>query len=148
MHAFLPKPFSEKDLISTIIKLIPEKMSAAEVEINGENLIDMKELERIAGGDKAFLHEMLRIFIRSSEEAMVKFRQNIHNSDRIALAEVAHKLAAPSKHMHATELYGHLKKLENSVESLSSKEIDELIKTIEKEVNSINSFLKNKLDES
>ena len=91
---------------------------------------------------------MLRIFIRSSEEAMVKFRQNIQNTDRIALAEVAHKLAAPSKHMHATELYGHLKKLENSVESLSFEEIDELIKTIEKEVNSINSFLKNKLDES
>ncbi len=148
MHAFLPKPFPEEDLISTILKLIPEKMSTAEVKINGDELIDMKELERIAGGDKAFLNEMLRIFIRSSEEAMVKFRQNIQNSDRIALAEIAHKLAAPSKHMHATTLYDHLKKLENSAESLNSTEIEELMMIIEDEINQINLFLKQKLEGS
>jgi len=149
MHAFLPKPFPEADLINIILKLIPEKIIVAtEITINGDDLIDMKELERISGGDIAFLHEMLRIFIRSSEEAMVKFRQNIQNADRIALAEIAHKLAAPAKHMHATKLYGHLKKLENSAESLTPSEIDELMKTIETEINLINSLLKQRIESS
>jgi signal transduction histidine kinase/CheY-like chemotaxis protein/HPt (histidine-containing phosphotransfer) domain-containing protein len=148
MHAFLPKPFPEGDLINLILQYIPEKMSKPVTKINEDDLIDIKELERIAGGDKAFLSEMLRIFIRSSEEALVKFSENIQNSNRVVLAEIAHKLAAPSKHMHATSLYNHLKKLENSVESLTPGEIDELIKIIKSEINQINLLLKHKLESS
>jgi CheY-like chemotaxis protein/HPt (histidine-containing phosphotransfer) domain-containing protein len=145
MHAFLQKPFAEADLISLIRKLVTEKMSEGKpAEIAP---IDMNELDRISGGDKAFLDEMLRIFIRSSEEALVKFRLNMQKSDFIAISEAAHKLAAPAKHMLAIELYNHLKKLENSAESLRPDEINGLIEIIENEIRQVNSFLWQKLGE-
>lgn len=145
MLAFLQKPFAEADLINLIRKLVPEKMSESKpAEIAP---IDMNELDRISGGDKVFLDEMLRIFIRSSEEALLKFRMNMQNADKIALAETAHKLAAPAKHMLATTLYNNLKKLENSAESLTSDEITGLIGIIENEIRQINSFLRKKLGE-
>jgi HPt (histidine-containing phosphotransfer) domain-containing protein len=146
MHDFLQKPFAEIDLINRIRKLVPEKMSEAEPAAVA--LIDMNELNRISGGDSAFLNEMLRIFIRSSEDALVKFRLNMQKSDFIAIAEAAHKLAAPAKHMLATNLYNQLKKLENSVEKMTSEEINELIKMIENEIRLINTFLRQKLDEN
>ena len=146
MHAFLQKPFAEADLINLIQKLVPEKLSKHEP--TETTLIDINELDRISGGDKAFLDEMLRIFIRSSEEALAKFRKDLQNADRIALTETAHKLAAPAKHMLATTLYNNLKKLETSAESLTSDEITGLIRIIENEIRQINSFLRQKLGEN
>jgi len=146
MHDFLQKPFAETDLINRIRKLVPEKMGEAEPAAIAP--IDMNELDRISGGDKAFLDEMLRIFIRSSEEALVKFRLNLQKSDFIAIAEAAHKLAAPAKHMLATKLYNHLKKLEHSAESLTPDEINGLIGIVENEIRLINTFLRQKLDEN
>lgn len=146
MHDFLLKPFAETDLIIRIRKLVPEKMGEAEPAAIAP--IDMNELNRISGGDNAFLNEMLRIFIRSSEETLIKFRLNMERSDFMAIAESAHKLAAPAKHMLATKLYNHLKKLEHSAESLTPDEINELIGIIENEIRLINSFLRQKLDEN
>ena len=146
MHNFLQKPFAENDLINRIRRLVPEK--ANETEPAAIAPIDMKELDRISGGDKVFLDEMLRIFIRSSEETLGKFSLCIQKSDFIAIAEAAHKLAAPAKHMLATTLYNHLKKLENSAENLTPAEINGLIEIIGNEIRLINSFLKQKLDEN
>jgi HPt (histidine-containing phosphotransfer) domain-containing protein len=107
--------------------------------------IDLDELERISGGDTAFFNEMLKIFIRSSEEALTKFQQNIQSSDWSGLVETAHKLAAPAKHLQATTLYEYLKKLENNADSYPPEEIIKLIGKIEHEINSINFILKQKL---
>jgi len=145
MHDFLQKPFAETDLIDRIRRLVPEKVN--EIEPEAIIPIDMNELNRISGGDKVFLDEMLRIFIRSSEDALVKFRLNMQKSDFIAITEAAHKLAAPAKHMLATNLYNQLKRLENSAEKMTLEEINGLIEIIEKEIRQINSFLKKKLDE-
>jgi len=146
MHAFLQKPFAESDLLNTILKLLPKGTGEASQKIIAiDAAIDLDELERISGGDTAFLNEMLRIFIRSSEESLAKFQKNLQNSDWSALAETAHKLAAPAKHLQATSLYNHLKKLETTVENLNPDEIKALIDSITMEINNINSILKQKL---
>lgn len=148
IHAFLQKPFAESDLLKTILKLLPEKVGDANQETSADNTaIDLNELERISGGDGAFFNEMLRIFIRSSDESITKFYQNFQNADWGAMAETAHKLAAPAKHMHATILYNHLKQLENTAEISNQEEINKLIGLIELEINNINSILKQKLRE-
>ena len=107
----------------------------------------MDELERISGGDSAFFEEMLRIFIRSSEEALTKIQMNLQTADWNSMSETAHKLAAPAKHMQATVLYNHLKRLENNMENSNPEEIKLLINEIEREIKSINSILKQKLEE-
>jgi len=88
---------------------------------------------------------MLKIFIRSSEESLTKFQQNIQSSDWSVLAETAHKLAAPAKHLQATVLYEHLKKLENNSQNSHPEEIKKLVAEIEHEITSINSILKQKI---
>lgn len=146
MKAFLLKPFAESELLSVVLKLLPEKTEEPMPEAIAKNTsIDLDELERISGGDTAFFNEMLKIFIRSSEEALKKFQQNIQSSDWSALVETAHKLAAPAKHLQATTLYEHLKKLENNSQNSQPKEIKKLIAKIEHEINCINSILKQKL---
>jgi HPt (histidine-containing phosphotransfer) domain-containing protein len=107
----------------------------------------MDELERISGGDAAFFDEMLRIFIRSSEEALTKIQMNLQTADWNSMSETAHKLAAPAKHMQATVLYNYLKELENNMGNGNPEEIKVLINEIEREIIGINSFLKQKLGE-
>ncbi len=146
MHTYLLKPFAESVFLKTIMELLPEKT----VELRHEAIVknttlDLDELVRISGGDAVFLKEMLRIFIRSSEEAVSKFQQHSQSPDRSILAETAHKLAAPAKHLQATSLYNHLKQLENTAENSSSEHINELIGTISDEISHINSILKLKL---
>lgn len=144
MNAFLQKPFTESDLLNTIIGLIPEKH---EVPNQGNANLNLNDLELISGGDDAFVIEMLSIFIRSGEEAILKFRQYSQMANRTGIAETAHKLAAPAKHLNETFLYNHLKKLENTVEGLECEEITNLIGVIELEINRINSILKEKTKE-
>ena len=146
MHGFLLKPFSESELLNSVFKLLQEKTEESREEAPGNNTtINFDDLERLLGGDAAFFNEMLKIFIRSSEEAMAKFNQNLQNTDRIVIKETAHKLAAPAKHLQATALYEYLKKLENNADSYPPEEIMKLIGKIEQEINSITFILKQKL---
>ena len=148
MHAFLQKPFAESDLLTSILKILPEESEKSDEGVVTQNTsIDLNELERMAGGDTVFFDEMLRIFIRSSEEALVKFQLNLQNSDWNAITESAHKLAAPAKHLQATVLYDYLKQLENRAENTTPEEIKKLIGLIEMEIKHINSILKQKLKE-
>ena len=148
MHAFLQKPFAESDLLSSIIKLLPEKIVDTHHNAIAKNTtINLYELEKLSGGDTTFFNEMLQIFIRSSEEALTKFKQNLQRADWSALAETTHKLAAPAKHLQATTLYANLKKLENSTKNSQPDEIKKLLGEIEKEIRHINSILKQKLGE-
>jgi len=148
MHSFLQKPFTESDLLQAILKLVPEKSEEKYPNIETKNTIfDLDELERISGGDKNFFLEMLSIFIRTSEAGLKKIQQSFHDSDYSTLTEAAHKLAAPAKHLQATSLYNHLKKLENSTEEANSEELKKLIGMIENEITQINSILNLKLRE-
>jgi signal transduction histidine kinase/DNA-binding response OmpR family regulator len=148
MHAFLQKPFVEVDLFKAILNLITEPNEEIQMKPNDEEIFVLDELERISGGDTAFFNEMLRIFIRSSEEALHKFQKNYQNKDWSAMAETAHKLAAPAKHLNATSLYNHLKKLETTVENLNPVEVQGLLEVIQMEINNINSILKQKIGKS
>jgi CheY-like chemotaxis protein len=149
MNVFLQKPFQEKDLFNTILQLISEKKyPEQQVKSEIQTSFNMSELERMASGDDAFFKDMLRIFVRSSEEALEKFRINLQNNDRMPIAEAAHKLAAPAKHMQANSLYKNLKQLETQIESLSGIEVERLVDEITNEISAINDMLKKRLDEA
>ncbi|HAH24679.1 MAG TPA: hypothetical protein DCL77_13160 [Prolixibacteraceae bacterium] len=146
MHDFLHKPFTESALLSVVMQWLPEKTKEPLQElIVKSTTIDLDALERLSEGDTEFFDEMLRIFIRSSEDALLKIHQNFQSSSWIVISEVAHKLAAPAKHIQANTLYANLKKLEISNENSNPAEIKILIMDIEKDIHHINSILKQKL---
>lgn len=146
IHTFLQKPFSEQALFDAVLNLLPLENNIPEHE--NSPAVDLEELEKMTDGDPVFFAEMVRIFIRSSENGLAAIQENFQSGNRIGMVEAAHKLAAPAKHMHATNLYANLKKLENESESIDDmQEIKQLIDQIEKEIGQINRFLNEKLDE-
>ena len=147
IHSYLQKPFAESALLDAILKLIQEKAGDTQPKTIAENsAIDLQELKQILEGDDAFLNEMLKIFIRSSEETLEILHLNYLSSNWTAIGESAHKLAAPAKHLQAMNLYNKLKILENTAANSHPEAIKNLIESIEKEIKHINSVLKQKLD--
>jgi len=144
IRGYLQKPFTEAALLETVLKMVSEDELPSKVPT--ENTIDLVELERLSGGDDKFLKEMLEIFIRTSEEASIKLEQYFDKSDWRQIAETAHKLAAPAKHIRGTQLYDLLKNLENTAETSNRETVEELISKIRKEVSDINSLIGKRLD--
>ncbi|MFA5329629.1 MAG: response regulator [Prolixibacteraceae bacterium] len=146
---YLQKPFTEFSLFNAINKILhttPEEKSYNPVEKNPP--VDLEELMQMTGGDKAFFDEMLKIFIRASENGLAKIHHSFNISDWIGIGEAAHKLAAPSKHLHAIKLYANLKILENeATESKDMEKTQRLIQEIEQEIIEINTYLTQKLSD-
>lgn len=146
MKAFLPKPFTESQLLSVIDQFIPIREAGAkpaETDIRASHAVAGKyvdELKRIAYGNHEFFLEMIRIFIRSSGKSLFDIREAFNGEDYDMLSHHAHKLASPVKHLQADDLYKKIKKLENNrTYQMSHTDIDQLIGEIEQEIGEINS---------
>lgn len=146
MKGLLQKPFSEADFFNAIIKLLPESDGDMPVQDESLGAINLAELERMADGNDAFFNEMLEIFIHTSENGLASIHDNFQTKNWNVIAETAHRLAAPAKHMMAFTLYETLKTLENEVKvNENESEITRLIDCIEHEIRRINIFLRKKL---
>lgn len=141
---FLSKPFSESDLFNAIISALKEEEETGAVEPNDFGL---EELERLANGDRQFMKEMIRIFIRSTEKGIKDIQAALLIEDWQAISDAAHKMAAPCKHIMATNLYDKIKELEQNTADLKyCEQVPELIKTIEQKVKKINKSLTEIID--
>lgn len=151
MHNFLSKPFSEKDLFSTLQETIsientPVQKKKEISQAQSIPSIDLSELERMADGNQSFVIEMIEIFIRSSENGLKEIRKNLRLKNWELISECAHKMAAPAKHMKALSLYSKIKEIEQEAElAQNEQKINLLYKEVEQEIKMTNSYLKNVL---
>ncbi|WP_372931946.1 Hpt domain-containing protein, partial [Mariniphaga sediminis] len=105
------------------------------------------DLERIANGDPAFLREMILLFIKTSENGLSNIQDAVAQKNWEAVSEAAHKMAAPSKHLHAFGLYEKLKRLETEPQNSPNPEIiEELYRAVKKETDEVVASLKHYLD--
>ncbi len=147
MLGFLQKPFTESEIFQAIMEQISSN-SKNEHETTTDPLINLNELQRMAGGDNSFFNEMLELFVNSSEKGLITIQKGLQDNDWEAIYEAAHKLAAPAKHMMATPLYQQLKLLENKMTSNPDPdELKGLVNSIEQKIHQINQFIKQKLNE-
>jgi signal transduction histidine kinase/DNA-binding NarL/FixJ family response regulator len=146
MKGFLLKPFSEKELLNTIVSLLPSEKD--KTPTNFAQQINMAELLRLANGDKKFLREMILLFIKSSESGIENIEKAIRDENLTSVSENAHKMAAPGKHIGAANLYGNIKKLEKMAqENAETESIFEVFQNIKNEISELNAFLKSQLNE-
>ncbi|WP_372776687.1 ATP-binding protein [Mangrovibacterium sp.] len=141
---FLQKPFPERTLFDILLQLkdnIGNRDEFAPSPAADHLEFDFQELKNSFGGDEAFLKEMVLLFIQSGEKCCQSIDQALQNRDRNELAEAAHKLAAPAKHMLATQLYNQLKELE------AQSPVEESWKTIENMVDQIKIRINSVLDQ-
>ena len=147
MAGFLTKPFSEMALFKAIIDKLgikDDSQSTTDNPPKKAQKIDFKNLKRLANNDEAFFMEMLQIFIQSTEDGASKLEQASLSDDYTQIAETAHKLAAPTKHLGATNLNQLLIALEKEAQTNKREtNIKELIMEIKKEIQATNQVILN-----
>lgn len=146
MVGFLSKPFSEADLFGIIYKnLEVEKEIAGHVAGDPRPEINFDELKRLANFDQSFFTEMLEIFIRSSESGVLSIENGFGSNNLLAVADSAHKLSAPSKHIHAEKLNSLLGELERLARDNKPGDVPHLINEIKEEVAAVNRYIRDYL---
>lgn len=145
MSGFLMKPFSEKELFDAVSPFLNTSHSEENKQVNQK--IKPDDLERIANGDPVFLREMILLFIKTSKDGLNNIHDAVAQRNWEAVSEAAHKMAAPSKHLHAFGLYEKLKRLETEPQNSPNPEIiEELYRSVKKETDEVVASLKHYLE--
>ena len=124
MNGFLPKPFTEEMLLTTILSVIkdyaPETkadlVSEAESKSEEKNKINLSSLYHISGGDEQFVKQMLVSFIDSTRQGFNDMQDAVKSGRLDSVADLAHKMLPPCRHIGALDLCDLLKKIEENIQ--------------------------------
>ena len=127
MNSFLQKPFTEKmlldEILSSIKSLVPGIVSnSIETEkeiVDGSTKIDLNNLYHISGGDEQFVKQMLISFADSTERGLADMNDALSSHHQERIADLAHRLLPPARHIGAVELCIWLKRIEESIHNKS-----------------------------
>jgi len=156
MNAFLPKPFTEKMLFNIILSVIrsfaPDTATKTIIKEKGSpsdpQKINLNNLYHISGGDKQFVKQMLIAFTDSTESGLKEMKEALLMGYMNQIADVAHKLLPPARHIGAVELCDLLKKIEESIQNNSdSLTVEKLIEESLKEFEAVNELIKKQIAE-
>jgi signal transduction histidine kinase/DNA-binding NarL/FixJ family response regulator len=151
MNAFLPKPFTEEMLLTTILSVIkgyPPIISADAVsdEKNipaGSDKINLNNLYHISGGDNRFVLQMLESFIDTTRKGLDDLQEAVISGRWDTVSDLAHKMLPPCKHIGASDLYKILKKIEENIKNkVDSGAIDILTRESLKAFEAVSGLLK------
>ncbi len=134
INDFLSKPFKEEELYKKIVGLIG--LSNVDISENNkqfENNLPMKnesnksfsleELKQVSNGDEKFVTEMIAIFIKTTEAGLNQIETGLKQNNLKIVAESAHKIIPPCRHMGADELLSNLVSVESAARS-NDKNVD------------------------
>ena len=138
MDAFLQKPFTEEMLLTTILSVIKNDASFAidNTSIEEKNKsaspdkINLNNLYHISGGDEQFVKQMLVTFIDTTKKGLTAMNNAVASGQWESVADLAHKMLPPCRHLGAKDLCNCLRKIE---ESIQKGEDFETIKLLTKE---------------
>ena len=138
MNAFIPKPFTEKMLLAAILSVTGDDAIIASVNktddtdtVTGEAVstkINLQNLYHLAGGDEDFVLQMLRTFISTTSTGLVEMKAALLAGERLKVADIAHKLMPPCRHLGAVKLHLLLREIEkDSTGDDNEDQLEELI---------------------
>ena len=124
INAWLPKPFTEEDLLKLLIKLSESNVNRISSDMDNsisnkeaeQSRLDLSNLSRIADGDESFVIEMLEKFIESFEDGYKIMVSHIEKKDFIEAGNVAHKIVSPARYIGAKALVKTLKEIEEGAD--------------------------------
>ena len=153
MNSFLLKPFNEKSLRKTFDYLM-QSIPREKIEMSGgkeskkpgivseklipepgirieppQDVLDLKEVYRLGGGDKKFIYELLQVFVVNSDKALNEMEESLKKQDYFNIAESAHRISSACLHLKALNLHSCLKSIERKARSGTElEEIPDLLK--------------------
>ncbi|MCB0429592.1 MAG: response regulator [Flavobacteriales bacterium] len=125
MNDFLAKPFKEKELYRKLLDhlhIIPnENIQAgktsdappASPEQNATKKYNLRELYDAASGNETFVADMIGVFNQSTREGIQQIKQAAAKNNWKMVANVAHKISAPCRHMELTDMLDLIKDIES-----------------------------------
>ncbi len=125
MNAFLPKPFTEEMLLTTILSVfnyeLPNKIANTRnkeiIKSTGTDKINLNNLYHISSGDEQFVKQMLVTFNETTKKGLMEMHEAVKSGLWESVADLAHKLMPPCRHIGATDLYNYLRRIEESVQN-------------------------------
>lgn len=160
MKDFLPKPYTEEQLLRVLAGLdivtvnkvnVPAGQTGVDDDGTDSNPppVDVTELYRISGGNRDFVLELINIFLNTTDRSIAEMHIALKENNFERLADLAHKMASPVKHIHADDLYNQIKIMERSCfRPGASVEIPEMLRIIEDQIRKIQQFLRNYIQKS
>lgn len=126
----LRKPFDEAELFTIISKSAPGKTMST--MSNSKSIpktaeINLESLEKM--GDKSFVVDMVETFIESANKEWTILELALEAHDLDTVANSAHKIVAPARHLKANNLVPLLKEIEKTADSGDSPVVELLLKT-------------------
>lgn len=85
--------------------------------------VDLDALRRLSGSDAAFYLDMLKTFERTAADGLRIINDAAGQRDWLRVAEAAHKMAPPVRHLHAMEAYTLLKHLETEGRAETTEDV-------------------------
>lgn len=131
MNAFLPKPFTEDMLLNTILSVLKDyssdkiidSVSEEKIKSTGSGKINLNNLYHISGGDEQFVKQMLISFINTTQKGLKDIQEAVISGQSELVADLAHKMLPPCRHIGASDLYNLLRKIEESIRNNSDSGI-------------------------
>ncbi len=77
--------------------------------------IDLQNLYHISGGDDEFVRQMLASFINTTGKGLKEMQDAAISKKWETVADLAHKILSPCRHIGAMDLYNLLSKIEKSI---------------------------------
>jgi len=121
MNAFLEKPFTEEMLMTTILTVIRNAYATETTDTENINKtrndiksrVNLQNLLHIAGGDTQFTKQMLITFLETTTKGLQEMNEASSSGQWGTVAELAHKMLPPSRHIGASELSNFFRKMED-----------------------------------
>ena len=131
MDAYLPKPFTEEILMTTILSVkkgdgsseVADTNSVETMVESGPEQINLHNLYHISGGDEQFIKQMLITFIDSTQKGLNAMDKALASGKLENIADLVHKMLPPCRHIGAKRLYNHLKSIEDNVKNKAEIEV-------------------------
>jgi CheY-like chemotaxis protein/HPt (histidine-containing phosphotransfer) domain-containing protein len=154
MNAFLPKPFTEEMLLTTILSVIKDyapitiadTVSEEKIKSAGSDKINLHNLYHISGGDEQFVKQMLVSFIDTTKKGLNDMQEAVISGQLESVPDLAHKMLPPCRHIGASDLCNFLRKIEESIQNnVDTGAVETLSRESFREFEAVSELLKERI---
>lgn len=148
VNMVLAKPYMESQLLEAVLNVLGKgDLKTEKKKSIKNNTINFTALKQTCGDDIQFYKEMLSTLDTSIQQAQVQLKTAYEHRDYAVMAEYAHRVCAPVKHINAGKLYSLFKQLEtNCRQQKELLEIEGILDSIHKEAVLVCAEIRKELD--
>jgi PAS domain S-box-containing protein len=135
----------ESESSSSSSSRMPASSKSSVPDIAVGELMDMKRLNGVSGGDVEFQRELLEAFMADAVAKLAMIKQALHSNDCQTIVAQAHQLKGASSNVGVPSMQATAKKLEMQAREQNLQGADELVASLENTLKLVEAFMANQL---